>query len=472
MSRDNFQSSIDRLINAINNLNQSRQGQQQGQNAERVAGGLHLGAHAFSSIVPVLGRFASEITRVTFLFSRLRNLLGTTGPSQAQLTQAGNISQRAQDLYRSQIDRLSQIRGQRGQALANAQSLFARQQRQDRQSVRLQRAFVSFDAQYRAMQRQHWAAGPQSPWAPHLRALNQRRQLARRRLRQSLTRSRQFGQQGRQQQQRAAGFGAQYNAQTARVTQAGQVAARAAQANRTLRASAATAAAANSWRAVAASAGGAAIAFTAVIGVATLLTKAFAELITRTREAAERINERNRALEPFSGLMMQSFFRLSVNQYRRNVVTAGMTEDSASKLTDSIDRMRDAWLKFDISYRNFENNLGRTFANFSTGFARGFGNPMESVNTIMDAIANNAEVLGKGFAAAIMAVPQVAVVLAIFDAIALALKKWGIVVEKPKVPDPRLDFGTVADTFGQRMGQAAGVNIPGWGRGPFRPERF
>ena len=79
---------------------------------------------------------------------------------------------------------------------------------------------------------------------------------------------------------------------------------------------------------------------------------------------AEHINETNRHLGRFSGLIAISFAKLGIGNIRREIGTARATEDTASNLADAVDKMRDAIQPLKNDVMNALNNMAAGFAKF------------------------------------------------------------------------------------------------------------
>jgi hypothetical protein len=105
---------------------------------------------------------------------------------------------------------------------------------------------------------------------------------------------------------------------------------------------------------------------------------------SRFREFAESVNEGNRKLAFYSGSIASAFNTLNVNESLRNFGKASFQEDSIIKLTESVDLMRDDWLKFDNNFADITNKLATSAASFSGGAGQAFGIRAEDLNQLFD----------------------------------------------------------------------------------------
>jgi len=88
---------------------------------------------------------------------------------------------------------------------------------------------------------------------------------------------------------------------------------------------------------------------------------------------ADSVNESNRHLASYNGGIAYAFARLNVGDLRRNIRMGQMTEGTATKLADSINRMRDSWMTFDKSTRNMQNVFATAAAEISGRIGKKLG---------------------------------------------------------------------------------------------------
>ena len=97
------------------------------------------------------------------------------------------------------------------------------------------------------------------------------------------------------------------------------------------------------------------------------LGKAFLGLIPDMRDFAEQVNDSNRHLMGWNANIAKAFVGLQLGDYRRNMATAGYTEDTVVSLANSVNRMRDSLFPYQVAGANLRNEA----AGFGSGFVTG-----------------------------------------------------------------------------------------------------
>jgi hypothetical protein len=146
-------------------------------------------------------------------------------------------------------------------------------------------------------------------------------------------------------------------------------------------------------------------------GTVHTFASALAISVVRLRQFAESINESNRLFASYSGRLGYAFTMMEVNQVGRDFRYAAFTQDSAVRLVNAIDRMRESFMKFNNNWGDIVNK----FAGFGAGVAGGFGGELgkliEQLNRILDNFnidaAVVADVIGK-FMGAFAGIPAIA----------------------------------------------------------------
>ena len=117
-------------------------------------------------------------------------------------------------------------------------------------------------------------------------------------------------------------------------------------------------------------------AFTALAGITV-------EAVRSLRRFAEGVNESNRYLANYNGGIARAFAELHVGDIRRNIRMGAMTEQTAVRLANEINRMRDAWMPFDKSMRNMQNVFATMAAEVSGRVGKNLGGFAEIAERIV-----------------------------------------------------------------------------------------
>jgi predicted amino acid dehydrogenase len=91
-----------------------------------------------------------------------------------------------------------------------------------------------------------------------------------------------------------------------------------------------------------------------------------ADKIIHARSESERANAENREFSRFSGLMANAYAQQDIAKVYRDIDFAHATEATATELAESVTRMRESFLGFDVVAANTSNTLNRTLADFGT----------------------------------------------------------------------------------------------------------
>lgn len=108
----------------------------------------------------------------------------------------------------------------------------------------------------------------------------------------------------------------------------------------------------------------------AIIG--TELTNAALTATKALSQMSEQTFETNKYLANYSGTLAYAYGSFNVGEYRRQFQFAGGTGESGARLVESMDRMRDSWLKYNIAERNITNTISSFFTRASSGVGASF----------------------------------------------------------------------------------------------------
>lgn len=155
---------------------------------------------------------------------------------------------------------------------------------------------------------------------------------------------------------------------------------------------------------------------------------------------ADSVNESNRHLASYNGGIAYAFARLNVGDMRRNIRMGQMTEGTATKLADSINRMRDSWMTFDKSTRNMQNVFATAAAEISERIGKklgGFAEIAERVVTDRNVQSKAERIAEQGLR---FLFPEGAAIWDNWDKLIERMNKWldWLGIEKVKQPPPQL----------------------------------
>lgn len=280
----------------------------------------------------------------------------------SQIEKAKDKEEKHQNLRKEAKDKFSDFRSAHENHRKAVRDHLEALKQKNRVDNNARRANLARDAARRARARANasYAAGTGSKASVDL--ARQRFNRADKFARQMFSRSRQAGKRARAAgaARTAAATAARTAAGTARAAKSAATgaAARSGAAAARAGATAASATSTASLVAVGAAAVGVINAFVALTKWTQALGKEFAR-------DAEIVNASNRHLAAFSGRLGAAFNRLDVGGIRRTMAMATGTDHTASRLVDSINRLRDAQLQGNISYQNLSNSIANMKAEFS-----------------------------------------------------------------------------------------------------------
>jgi hypothetical protein len=106
---------------------------------------------------------------------------------------------------------------------------------------------------------------------------------------------------------------------------------------------------------------------------------------------AENVNESNRRLAPFSGRIATAFTQLDFGDFRRDFRMGAATADTATRLAQSIDASRDAWMNVEILQSNISNRIGIFGSEISRIDGNVLGMPASVANYALEQVDPNGQ---------------------------------------------------------------------------------